>query len=84
MIEEIRDKNSILNLFKELNYTVDPFDEDIELPNTTKELINSPLSLISDYNGSGIRFRIYFAELSSLRRSDFRTVLEPFYKGIPK
>jgi hypothetical protein len=30
MIEEIRDKNSILNLFKKLNYTADPIQEDIE------------------------------------------------------
>ncbi len=83
MIEEIRDKNSILNLFKKLNYTADPIQEDIELPDSTIRILPAPLILISNYNRSGIRFRIYYAQLSSLRRSDFRTGLEPFYRNYP-
>jgi hypothetical protein len=48
ILEDISDKNSILNLFKELNYKVDPIDEDIQLPDSAIRLLETPLTLISD------------------------------------
>ncbi len=85
MLEEVKDKDSLFNLFKkELNYIVDPIEEYIELPDSAIRLLKTPLTLISDYKGEGSRFRIYHAEVSSLRRSDFRTILEPFYKRYPQ
>src|SRR5579885_509457 len=85
MLVEVKDKDSLFNLFKkELNYIVDPIEEYIELPDSAIRLLKTPLTLISDYKGEGSRFRIYHAEVSSLRRSDFRTILEPFYKRYPQ
>jgi len=85
MLEEVKDKDSLFNLFKkELNYMVDPIEEYIELPDSAIRLLKTPPTLISDYKGEGSRFRIYHAEVSSLRRSDFRTILEPFYKRYPQ
>jgi hypothetical protein len=52
MLEEVKDKDSLFNLFrKELNYMVDPIEEDIELPDSAIRILKAPLTLISDYKG---------------------------------
>ena len=70
-----------------LNYQTEEIivDKEIEnLPERANAIIKS-IALISDYKTDGTQFRIYTIEVepSHLRRTDIRTVLEPFYIRFP-
>ena len=56
-----------------------------DIPKRASELINA-MYLISHYTGRGGDFRIFHIELKTnkLRRTDFRIILEPFYRRFPQ
>ena len=55
---------------------------DLDLPERATAIIKS-IALISDYKTDGAQFQIYAIETERLRRTDIRTVLEPFYTRYP-
>ena len=71
-----------------LNYQTEEIivdkETDLNLPERANAIIKS-IALISDYKTDGAQFRIYTIEVepSHLRRTDIRTVLEPFYIRFP-
>ena len=52
----------------------------LDLPESAQKVIKE-LHLLSDYDQ---RFQIYFGKTSSMRRTDFRNILEPFYRRYPQ
>jgi len=87
-IARVTDRHSLMAFLNSLNYQTEEIilDKEInlELPERAKDIIKS-IALISDYKTDGAQFRIYAieAEPSYLRRTDIRTVLEPFYTRFP-
>jgi hypothetical protein len=82
-VSEIDSLNRLTDFLRRLGYAARPqsiYVPDLNLPESARNLIQE-LSLIADYNRS---FQIYFAKTSSMRRTDFRTVLEPFYRRYPQ
>nr|HID57806.1 hypothetical protein [Desulfobacterales bacterium] len=53
---------------------------DLGLPEGAQNLMRESL-LLADYDRN---FQIYFVRTSSMRRTDFRTILEPFYRRYPQ
>ncbi|MFQ6091793.1 MAG: Eco57I restriction-modification methylase domain-containing protein [bacterium] len=53
---------------------------DLGLPESAQNLMQESF-LLADYDRN---FQIYFIRPSSMRRTDFRTVLEPFYRRYPQ
>jgi len=81
-ISESKSISAISNLFKQMGYKakVIPLDKtQYELPPRANELIQE-LSLICDYDK---QFQVYFVKTPSMRRTDFRTIIEPFYRRFP-
>ncbi|MEM5810246.1 MAG: DNA methyltransferase, partial [Candidatus Aenigmatarchaeota archaeon] len=78
----IRDFKDIAQIFYERGYKNDFSQIDklqYELPQKANELIND-FYTISNYRS----FQIYLALIPTLRRTDFRTILEPFYRRYPQ
>ncbi len=82
-ISKYKSISAISNLFKQMGYNkakVIPLDKtQYELPPRANELIQE-FSLICDYDK---QFQIYFVKTPSMRRTDFRTIIEPFYRRFP-
>lgn len=81
-ISKSKSISAISNLFKQMGYKtkVIPLDKtQYELPQRANELIQE-FSLICDYDK---QFQIYFVKTPSMRRTDFRTIIEPFYRRFP-
>jgi len=80
---DIKSVTDISNLFKQMGYKtkVIPLDKtQYELPPRANELIQEFL-LICDYDK---QFQFYFVKTPSMRRTDFRTIIEPFYRRFPE
>jgi hypothetical protein len=72
----------VANLFKVRGYKINfsPLDKtQFEFPQRASDLIEE-FYIVSDYTS----FQIYFAKTKSLRRTDFRTIIEPFYRRYPQ
>jgi len=72
----------VANLFKVRGYKINfsPLDKtQFEFPQRASDLIEE-FYIISDYTS----FQIYFAKTKSMRRTDFRTIIEPFYRRYPQ
>ncbi|WP_333784768.1 DNA methyltransferase, partial [Thermocrinis sp.] len=81
-ISESKSISAISELFKQMGYKakVIPLDKtQYELPPRANELIQE-FSLICDYHK---QFQVYFVKTPSMRRTDFRTIIEPFYRRFP-
>jgi len=79
----LKNPEDISNFFKEKGYKVNliPLDKSqYSLPPRANGLINE-FFLVSDYNR---QFQIYFVKTPSMRRTDFRTIIEPFYGRFPQ
>ncbi len=75
---KISSYKDIAQIFYERGYKKDfsPLDKSqYELPQKANNLIEE-FFIISDYG----LFQIYLAKVPSMRRTDFRTILEPFYR----
>ena len=87
-IANVTDRHSLMAFLNSLNYQTEEIildkEIDLGLPERATAIIKS-IALISDYKTDGVQFRIYAieAEPSHLRRTDIRTVLEPFYTRFP-
>ena len=87
-IANVTDRHSLMAFLSSLNYQTEEIiidkEIDLGLPERATAIIKS-IALISDYKTDGAQFRIYAieAEPSHLRRTDIRTVLEPFYTRFP-
>ncbi len=87
-IAGVTDRHSLMAFLNSLNYQTEEIildkEIDLGLPERATAIIKS-IALISDYKTDGAQFRIYAieAEPSHLRRTDIRTVLEPFYTRFP-
>ncbi|MEO0297469.1 MAG: DNA methyltransferase, partial [candidate division WOR-3 bacterium] len=78
----IKDFKDIAQIFYEKGYKNDFSQIDKSqygLPQKANELIQD-FYIISDYT----KFQIYLALIPALRRTDFRTILEPFYRRYPQ
>jgi len=72
----------VANLFKVRGYKINfsPLDKtQFEFPQRASDLIEE-FYIVSDYTS----FQIYFAKTKSMRRTDFRTIIEPFYRRYPQ
>jgi hypothetical protein len=72
----------VANLFKRMGYKFNfsPLDKtQFEFPQRASDLIEE-FYIVSDYTS----FQIYFAKTKSMRRTDFRTIIEPFYRRYPQ
>jgi hypothetical protein len=87
-IANVTDRHSLMAFLSSLNYQTEEIvldkEIDLGLPERATAIIKS-IALISDYKADGAQFQIYAieAEPSHLRRTDIRTVLEPFYTRYP-
>lgn len=71
--------NELKNLFVSFGYKTDHqalHIPSLDLPENAQKIIKE-LHVISDYDQ---RFQIYFGKTASLRRTDSRNILEPFYR----
>jgi len=78
----IKNPEDIVKIFREKGYQIKfcPLDKtQFEFPPKANELIDE-FYIVSDYTS----FQIYFAKTKSMRRTDFRTIIEPFYKRYPQ
>jgi len=88
-IQSLRGQEDIVQFFRDcLGYRINIVERDdilSDLPGRPRDLLES-LHQICDYRQDGTRFAVFHAELNapSLRRTDFRTVLEPFYRRYPQ
>ncbi len=88
-IRSLRGREDIIQLFRDrLGYkisSVEQIDIVSDLPDKPKNLLEG-LHQICDYQQDGARFGVFHAKLNalSLRRTDFRTILEPFYRRYPQ
>ena len=79
----IKRVEDISDFFKEKGYKTDliPLDKSqYDLPQRANELIEQ-FFLISDYDR---KFQIYFVKSPSMRRSDFRVIIESYYRRFPQ
>ena len=87
-IANVTDRHSLMAFLNSLNYQTEEIiidkETDLNLPERANAIIKS-IALISDYKTDGAQFQIYTIEVepSHLRRTDIRTVLEPFYIRFP-
>ncbi len=87
-IADVTDRHSLMAFLNSLNYQTEEVildkEIDLELSERATAIIKS-IALVSDYKTGGAQFRIYAIEVepSHLRRTDIRTVLEPFYTRYP-
>jgi hypothetical protein len=87
-IANVTDRHSLIAFLNSLNYQTEEIildkEKGLDLPERAKDIIKS-IALISDYKTDGTQFQIYTIEVepSYLRRTDIRTVLEPFYTRFP-
>jgi hypothetical protein len=82
-IRKLNSVNELNNFISRLGYKAKPQPLHIpalDLPESTQKIIKE-LHIISDYDQ---KFQIYFGKTSSMRRTDFRTILEPFYRRYPQ
>ncbi|MGQ9615462.1 MAG: DNA methyltransferase, partial [Spirochaetota bacterium] len=82
-VGNINNKEDLVNLIATLGYKTDPSPlnvSEFDLPETARKLIKD-LHIISDYYK---KFQIYFGKTTSMRRTDFRNILEPFYRRYPQ
>lgn len=85
-LEKVDSSEQLAGLFTDLGYkTLDVAysAEQLELPGRACELLSSGITLVSDYRSDGSVFRIWHAELTKLTRTDFRTILQPYYRRYP-
>jgi hypothetical protein len=78
----IKTPGDVANLFKRMGYKFNfsPLDKtQFEFPQRASDLIEE-FYIVSDYAS----FQIYFAKTKSMRRTDFRTIIEPFYRRYPQ
>ena len=85
-IANVTDRHSLMAFLNSLNYQTEEVildkELDLDLPERATAIIKS-IALISDYKTDGAQFQIYAIETERLRRTDIRTVLEPFYTRYP-
>jgi len=82
-IQQVHSIDRLEDFVKQLGYTAKAFRlylSDLDLPESATNLIQD-LYLLSDYDRS---FQIYFGNIASIRRGDFRIILEPFYRRFPQ
>ncbi|MGB9700488.1 MAG: Eco57I restriction-modification methylase domain-containing protein, partial [Thermodesulfobacteriota bacterium] len=82
-VRKVNNINELQNLISSLGYKATPHLLHIpsfDLPESALKIIKE-LFIISDYNQ---QFQIYFGKTTSMRRSDFRNVLESFYRRYPQ
>jgi hypothetical protein len=84
-IIRLTSREAVVNFFEQsLGYKVDTLaypPTDLGIPNAPARLIRGgEVNLLCNYQQ---RFQIYFMEVDSLRRTDLRAILEPFYRKHP-
>jgi hypothetical protein len=82
-IRKVSNLNELINLISRLGYKTKPqalHIPSLDLPDSAQKIIKE-LHIISDYEQ---KFQIYFGKTTSMRRSDFRNILEPFYRRYPQ
>ncbi|RLB00253.1 MAG: hypothetical protein DRG83_11800, partial [Deltaproteobacteria bacterium] len=82
-IECINNIDRLREFFLKLGYKSSPQLLDVEgfdFSRSAKKLLKE-FYIIADY---GRRFQIYFAKISSMRRTDFRIIIESFYRRYPQ
>jgi hypothetical protein len=82
-IRKVNNLNELNNLILKLGYRAKPQSlhiPSLDLPESSQKIIKE-LQLISDYEQ---KFQIYFGKTTSMRRTDFRNILEPFYRRYPQ
>ena len=84
-VERLTSSGAVADFFSQsLGYKVDPVSyeaADLGIPEAPARLIrHSWVELLSDYQR---QFQVYRMEVDSMRRTDFRAILEPFYRKHP-
>lgn len=82
-VRKVNDINELNNLISNLGYKAKPQPLHIpalDLPEGAQKVIKE-LHIVSDYDQ---KFQIYFGKTTSMRRTDFRNILEPFYRRYPQ
>lgn len=83
IIRKISKVDELHNFIARLGYKTEPHTlsvPEFHLPESAERLLKE-LHIIADYDQ---RFQIYFGKITSIRRTDFRSVLEPFYRCYPQ
>jgi hypothetical protein len=83
LIRDLKNDEGLHNLIANLGYKTTPrtlYISGFDLPQSAQKLLKE-LQIISDYDQ---KFQIYFGKTTSMRRTDFRTILEPFYRQYPQ
>jgi len=82
-VRKVNSINELSNLISRLGYKTKPQTLHIpglDLPESAQKIIKE-LHIISDYEQ---KFQIYFGKTASMRRTDLRNILEPFYRRYPQ
>jgi len=82
-VRKVNSINELNSLISRLGYKTKPQSLHIpvlDLPESAQKIIKE-LHIISDYDQ---KFQIYFGKTGSMRRTDFRNILEPFYRRYPQ
>lgn len=83
LIRNVNNVKELSNLISNLGYRTNPQPlhiPSLDLPESAQKIIRE-LHIISDYDQ---KFQIYFGKTTSMRRTDFRNILEPFYRRYPQ
>jgi len=83
IIGRINNIEELSNFLAKLGYKTEPrplYIPGLDLPESTQKLLTD-LQLIAEYDQ---RFQIYFGKTTTMRRTDFRNILEPFYRRYPQ
>ncbi|HIC93464.1 MAG TPA: hypothetical protein EYP09_04350, partial [Anaerolineae bacterium] len=83
-IYEFTSREALLETLRSMGYRVEPSEWDFsELPDRARGLIRS-MELLCHYDGVA-PFQVFLIELNAkrVRRTDLRTILEPFYRRWP-
>ena len=83
-VYEFTSREALLQTLRSMGYRVQPLEWDVsDLPDRARGLIRS-MELLCHYDGAA-PFQVFLVELNAkrIRRTDLRTILEPFYRRWP-